>query len=161
MPHSRQYVEHATSINGKPWTAPHPYIIGVKTVWAPFTWDPDDRGKITDRRRLAIGPDLAPVRLVCVTDHYAGERADHPWDPGDGWPAMRAAALWVPDGGEEAGRLRAIVEYLATVTVPPAEGPVLLADRIGETQAGWVFDHRERIAAVAAELLRDRGLRLR
>lgn len=36
------------------------------------------------------------VRLICCTEHFAGHMADHPWDPGAGWPAARANALWEP-----------------------------------------------------------------
>ena len=36
------------------------------------------------------------VRLVCCTAHYCGDAADHPWDPGHGWSAERANALWEP-----------------------------------------------------------------
>jgi hypothetical protein len=36
------------------------------------------------------------VRLVCCTDHYAGDSAEHPWDPGWGWSEAMAAQLWRP-----------------------------------------------------------------
>jgi hypothetical protein len=41
------------------------------------------------------------VRLICCTEHYAGMAADHPWDPGHGWPAERANALWEPKGARD------------------------------------------------------------
>lgn len=49
------------------------------------------------------------ITLVCCTGHYAGDAADHPWDPGHGWPVERAAALWAPDGDVETARLRAML----------------------------------------------------
>jgi hypothetical protein len=36
------------------------------------------------------------VRLVCCTDHYVGDAAEHPWDPGWGWAAWKANVLWEP-----------------------------------------------------------------
>jgi hypothetical protein len=43
-----------------------------------------------DRRRWE-GADL-----VCTMDHFAGDAADHPWDPGWNWAAGKAACLWTP-----------------------------------------------------------------
>jgi hypothetical protein len=36
------------------------------------------------------------VRLVCCTGHFVGDQAEHPWDPGWGWPSWKANALWEP-----------------------------------------------------------------
>ena len=36
------------------------------------------------------------LRLVCTREHYAGEYAVHPWDPGDGWSERARATLWRP-----------------------------------------------------------------
>lgn len=36
------------------------------------------------------------VRMICCTRHFVGDAADHPWDPGCGWPAWRANVLWEP-----------------------------------------------------------------
>lgn len=73
------------------WCSSAPYGIGHQVLWA-------------------------GVRLVCTTDHYAGDAAVHPWDPGAGWSVPRAAALWAPAGPEEARKLR---EHVARLT---AEG---------------------------------------
>lgn len=53
------------------------------------------------------------VVLVCTTDHYAGANADHPWDPGVGWPPSRAAALWAPDGDLEEAKLAQLLAGIA------------------------------------------------
>lgn len=65
------------------WMAPRAYKVGDHVTWH-------------------------GVRLVCTREHYAGEQARHPWDPGDGWTPEKAAALWTPNGKGEAGRLRAV-----------------------------------------------------
>jgi hypothetical protein len=76
-----KYNEHAQRAEGKPWEAPHPYIEGVRVLWR-------------------------DVRLVCTLDHYAGYLSEHPWDPGYGWTAPKAATLWTPDGPSELEKLR-------------------------------------------------------
>jgi hypothetical protein len=48
------------------------------------------------------------VWLVCCTDHYAGDAAKHPWDPGWGWPSWRANALWEPATARDRALLRLI-----------------------------------------------------
>lgn len=68
----------------KPWTAPASYSVGEHREW---------RG----------------VRLVCTREHYAGDAAEHPWDPADQWSAQKAATLWTPSGPEEVGRLASLM----------------------------------------------------
>lgn len=36
------------------------------------------------------------VKLVCGLKHFCGSYAEHPWDPGAGWPEHGAAMLWEP-----------------------------------------------------------------
>jgi hypothetical protein len=48
------------------------------------------------------------VKLVCCTEHFCGEKAEHPWDPGCGWPEPRAAALWEPARARDRLLLRAV-----------------------------------------------------
>lgn len=63
------------------WVTPYGYDPGDRVLW---------RGAV----------------LVCGVDHYAGESARHPWDPGWGWRAAKAATLWAPDGENNAELLR-------------------------------------------------------
>jgi hypothetical protein len=65
------------------WRVPHHYKLGDHATW--------------------FG-----VRLVCTRDHYAGEAAEDPWDPGAGWPEKKAATLWAPNGPVEAKKLEAV-----------------------------------------------------
>lgn len=67
------------------WRVPCKYEVGVHVTWE-------------------------GVRLVCTRAHYAGDAAVHPWDPGDGWSAAKAATLWAPNGEVEAARLRVVVQ---------------------------------------------------
>jgi hypothetical protein len=48
------------------------------------------------------------VKLVCCHRHFAGENADHPWDPGAGWPEWRAAAMWEPARRRDRALLRLV-----------------------------------------------------
>lgn len=48
------------------------------------------------------------IRLVCCTHHFAGSYADHPWDPGHGWSAEKAAALWEPATALDRALLRVV-----------------------------------------------------
>jgi hypothetical protein len=69
----------------------------IPAEWAaPESFSPDDRV-------LWRG-----AELVCLVDHYAGQRATHPWDPGGGWRSPRAAGLWAPGTAESAETLRAM-----------------------------------------------------
>lgn len=67
------------------WEAPETYELGSKVIW---------KG----------------VRLTCTREHFAGDAAVHPWDPGHGWDEAKAATLWTPDGEVETARLRAGTE---------------------------------------------------
>lgn len=51
------------------------------------------------------------VRLICTTGHYAGDKAEHPWDPGWGWPAQIAATLWRPLGWRDRLLLRIVARH--------------------------------------------------
>jgi len=48
------------------------------------------------------------VRLICCRAHYCGDAADHPWDPGWGWSAPKASALWEPASARDR-RLLALI----------------------------------------------------
>lgn len=112
---SEKYIDHAKSIEGHEWESPHPYIVGVRVVW---------RG----------------VTLTCTLPHYAGDQAEHPWDPGDGWKVPKNASMWTPDGDVEAARLRVVV-----------------AEMLNEPAAGgdaFALKHRDRLKRIVEELTR-------
>lgn len=132
MAHSERYVRHAWALDRKDWRADHPFVLAVRVLWRP------------ERATHA-------VRLVCTTDHYAGPLAAHPWDPGVGWPVLRAAALWGPDGEIEAEKLRATVNGIADDF---AYGAVGLAGMTSLSYSRWVMANLPRLKAVAAELTR-------
>lgn len=67
------------------WHVPHHYKLGDRVMWD-------------------------GVDLVCTRDHYAGDAAGHPWDPGAGWKATKAATLWAPNGPDEWENLAAALE---------------------------------------------------
>ena len=48
------------------------------------------------------------VRLICCRRHFAGGRAEHPWDPGWGWSEAKAATLWRPLRGRDRLLLRVV-----------------------------------------------------
>jgi hypothetical protein len=72
------------SIGVAPWEAMHLYKVGDQRCWL-------------------------SVHLVCTRRHYAGDAAEHPWDPGDGWTPEKASTLWTPNGEEEAKKLSALL----------------------------------------------------
>lgn len=63
------------------------------------------------------------VRLICCTEHYAGAQADHPWDPGWGWPAARASALWEPATARDRLVLRLVGDPRRTEAQERGTGP--------------------------------------
>ena len=65
------------------WGVPHWYHLGDRAMW---------RG----------------VELVCTRDHYAGDAAEHPWDPGCCWPKWKQSTLWAPNGPVEVVKLEAL-----------------------------------------------------
>lgn len=62
------------------WVTRHAYSVGDRATWE-------------------------GVALVCTRNHYAGDAATHPWDPGNGWCVEKAATLWTPNGPIEVERL--------------------------------------------------------
>jgi hypothetical protein len=48
------------------------------------------------------------VKLICCTGHFVGYAAEHPWDPGAGWPEWRAAVLWEPARARDRFLLRLV-----------------------------------------------------
>lgn len=62
------------------------------------------------------------VKLICCTRHYAGSAAEHPWDPGAGWPEVRAAVLWEPAQPRDRFLLRLVGDQRnRSVTTPKGQ----------------------------------------
>jgi hypothetical protein len=100
---------------------------------------------------LGVRAQWRGVMLVCTLAHHAGENADHPWDPGWGWSAEKAATLWAPDGDVEAAKLRAEINGIRNdgAHVRP------LSFGVSRRQHAFAREHGHRLRDVCAALTRQ------
>lgn len=84
----------------KPTLMRLPWSVWQRVVYPPwlrwYTWF--IRSRIWQSGSYKVG-DVCywrGVKLICGLSHFAGDYAEHPWDPGAGWPEHGAAMLWTP-----------------------------------------------------------------